>query len=85
MIFCWLEAILTDRLCRKSTSKKKIQKKDWYYKVPNKRGAPLIFFEKNKSLILEFSSLAPKKIEQGKIYVSIQNSNKMGKPFVRGK
>ena len=34
---------------------------------------------------MEFSSLAPKKIEQGKIYVSIQNSNKMGKPFVRGK
>ena len=23
MIFCWLEAILTDRLCRKSTSREK--------------------------------------------------------------
>ena len=30
MIFCWLEAMLTDRLHRKFTSKKKIQIKDWY-------------------------------------------------------
>ena len=35
MIFCWLDAMLTDRLSRKSTSKKsssqkKIQIKAWY-------------------------------------------------------
>ena len=30
MIFCWLEAKLTDALCRKSTSMKKIQIKPWY-------------------------------------------------------
>ena len=30
MIFCWLQAMLTDRLHRKSTSKKKIQIKAWY-------------------------------------------------------
>ena len=29
MIFCWLEAMLTNRLSRKSTSKKKIQIKAW--------------------------------------------------------
>ena len=27
MIFCWLEAMLTDRLCRKTTRKKKIKYK----------------------------------------------------------
>ena len=30
MIFCWLEQMLTDRLSRKSTSKKKGQIKAWY-------------------------------------------------------
>ena len=30
VIFYWFEAMLTDRLCRKSTSKKKIQMKAWY-------------------------------------------------------
>ena len=29
MIFCCVEAMLTDRLCRKSTSTKKIQIKAW--------------------------------------------------------
>ena len=34
MILCWLEAMLTDRLHRKSTSKKKkIQVKAWYRKM----------------------------------------------------
>ena len=30
MIFCWLDAMLTDRLHIKSTSKKKIEIKAWY-------------------------------------------------------
>ena len=30
MIFCWLEAMLTERLRRKSSSKKKLQIKAWY-------------------------------------------------------
>ena len=30
MIPSWLEPMLTERLCRKSTSKKKIQIKGWY-------------------------------------------------------
>ena len=30
MIFSWLDSVLTDRLHRKSTNKKKIQRKAWY-------------------------------------------------------
>ena len=57
-------------------------------KVPNKRGPPLIFFEKNPTpplllgpppprlLIFGFSSLPPKKFEQFKTYLSIRNSIK---------
>ena len=30
MAFCWLEAMLTNRLCRKSTSRKKVQIKAWH-------------------------------------------------------
>ena len=30
MIFCWLEAMLTDRIRRESISKKKSQTKAWY-------------------------------------------------------
>ena len=57
-----------------------------YFKVPNKRVPPLNFLEKNPThplllgpprlLIFGFSSLAPKKIEQCKTYLSIRNSIK---------
>ena len=56
-----------------------------YSKVPNKRDPPLNFFEKKnptlllllgppRLLIFGFSSLAPKKIEQFKTYLSTRNS-----------
>ena len=35
IIFCCLETVLTNRFCRKSTGKKKIQIKVWYIRYRN--------------------------------------------------
>ena len=51
MIFCWVQAMLTDRLHRKSTSKKKIQIKAWYRII----GTGILSYEEFHSKTMQIS------------------------------